>query len=356
MVAALTGGCTGSAPEERKAESPPTRTAATRTVTGFDPPAGALTTGRRVRVGSLPDSLDLADALDAPTLAERPIDRSILLAQVSLFSRDPLADALGRGSVYLLSQRGEWRRVRLDDYGFARSYGEMGVALSDDGRRIALNDNYRQVIVVVDVASGRFVRHKVPAPVAITLKWTPDGRRLLFSDRRRDLPGWSLDVRTGAVKETPYGVWFWEDDPAGRVVDLTDAGRLRTWRGDRQVHSATLAYPDLGGAYPIAAGELLAVRQDRSRVGGRRAPRGVAVFQPRSGDLVAFLDLGSQIGWTGPLVWPDARTLLMHDGKSGKMRLWDILAARLSPVTRVANHGGDAMLAVDALRDAADQG
>ncbi len=70
--------------------------------------------------------------------------------------------------MYLLSQRGEWRRVRLDDYGFARSYGEMGVALSDDGRRIALDDNYRQVIVVVDVASGRFVvrrcRHEWPSP------------------------------------------------------------------------------------------------------------------------------------------------------------------------------------------------
>lgn len=332
-------------------------TPSTPRATGFHPAAKVVTRlgdgrhqPRSGRAGLLPPSLDLSDAIGAPTLAERPIGGAVLVAQVSLDSRDPDAGRLGDGLPYVLSRRGEWRRVRLEDYGYARSYGEMGVALSDDGQRLALNDNARRVIMVVDVATGTFVRHPVPAKEAVTMKWTSDNGQVLFSDRfRRKMPGWSLDVTTGAVTRTPYRVWFSDDDGAGRIWELTNRGRLRGWHGHRLVAGAALAFPDLGGAYPIAAGELFAVMQFASKVGGLPAPRGVAVFAPGSGDLVAFLDLGRDLGWTSPLGWLDGRTLLLHDAQQGVMRLWDTQAHRLSEVTRFGNHGVHVEVALLAL-------
>lgn len=216
--------------------------------------------------------------------------------------------------------------------------------------QVSLDSRDRRVIVVVDVATGTFVRHPVPAKEAVTMKWTSDNGQVLFSDRfRRKMPGWSLDVTTGAVTRTPYRVWFSDDDGAGRIWELTNRGRLRGWHGHRLVAGAALAFPDLGGAYPIAAGELFAVMQFASKVGGLPAPRGVAVFAPGSGDLVAFLDLGRDLGWTSPLGWLDGRTLLLHDAQQGVMRLWDTQAHRLSEVTRFGNHGVHVEVALLAL-------
>lgn len=231
------------------------------------------------------------------------------MAQVSIFSTDPAAENLTDGLPYLLSQGGEWRRLDLRDYGFARTYG--GAALSPDGRHIALNDIGRQTMAVVELATGNVVRHQIPAREAITLKWSPDGRHLSFSDRHREqAPGWTLNTIPGTVVETPYRVWWSEHDAVGNIWELTANGSLRRWRDGQIAATARLDYPDLGRAYPLAAGRLFAV-----------SPSSIPLPVTWSGSSASGREPGGHgryVGWTPTRsCLPTARAAAFGHGRLG---------------------------------------
>lgn len=351
LMLAVALGCTSS-PADPEPSKTVRESTSSITPVGFDPPSKLIDhlraldqSPRTARASALPARLDVNDSRTGPTLAEEPIGRAVLMAQVSIFSTDPAAENLTDGLPYLLSQGGEWRRLDLRDYGFARTYGEMGAALSPDGRHIALNDIGRQTMAVVELATGDVVRHQIPAREAITLKWSPDGRHLSFSDRhRKQAPGWTLNTITGTVVETPYRVWWSEHDAVGNIWELTANGSLRRWRDGQIAATARLDYPDLGRAYPLAAGRLFAVSQFQRKVSSRSAPRGVAVFDPATSDLVRFLRLGARTGWTRPLRWLDADTLLLADGPSGRIWTWKVGAGRTTALARVEPSGLDLRL------------
>jgi hypothetical protein len=283
--------------------------------------------------------IDLMTALAAPTIDEEPVARGLLLAQVSLFRTD-VNPAIPSGQPYLMTMGGEWRQFDLDRYGFETpTYGELTMALSRDGRNVALSD--RSGLVTVDLATQAFQRFDLPADEAVAVMWSTDAATLHFKDRngiRQCGPkGCVLDVATGDLDEAPYNVGYSATGAAGEVVEVqgwntSHPARVVTHTADAPPTVTELAYraiPSTGGG--PAAGRSVAFPQCSNRK--RRDESGVVVVEPSTGAVVALLssNRGSPCALNAQ-TWLTSRHLIVNNWQTGDLWLWDVGAKSVSKV------------------------
>lgn len=284
--------------------------------------------------------IDLMTALAAPTIDEEPVKRGMLLAQVSLF-RTGVDPAIPSGQPYLLTLGGEWRQFDLGRYGFeAPTYGELSMALSPDGRHVALADP--SGLVTVDLGTLAFRRFDLPVDEAVAMRWSADAATLHFRDRngtRQCGPkGCVLDVATGDVDEVSYEVFLAAPRYAGEVIEVQGWTRSRPARivahtGDEPPTVTEMAYraiPSTGGG-PAAARDVAFAQCSNKRQ--RRDESGVVVVEPSTGALVGLLS--ARRG--GPCAlnaqtWLTAGHLVVSNWQTGDLWLWNVGTKSVSRV------------------------
>lgn len=354
-VAALCGvllgatGCTAGVTPDTGASPAPERTVASATATpsppqSLDPIPGALRLA--LPSASTPTEvsidLDLMSAVAAPTVDEAPIGKGLLLAQLSLFSRDDNYESIRPGHPYLMTQTGEWRQFDLSRYGFgASAYGEMSMAISPDGRKVALADP--SGLVTVDLRTNTFKRFDLPVGEAVGLEWSPDGSALSFKDRfDKTRPcgpkGCTFDVTTEDLAALPYNLFYAAQGVAGQAFEVEGSTKSRpaqviTYQADAAPTVAELAYR----ASPATAGGPAAARylafSQCSNTRNARDGSGVVVVEPSTGEVVAMLanEQGRECR-LGVQSWLTDRQLLVDDWPSGDLWLWDVQSERVSRV------------------------
>ncbi|RYC05779.1 hypothetical protein [Nocardioides zhouii] len=287
-------------------------------------------------------------AVSAPTVDDAPVGRGMLLAQLNLFSTDDNAEAIRVGHPYLMTQTGKWRQFDLQRYGFgARAYGELSMALSRDGRRVALADP--SGLVTVDLRDNTFRRFDVPGdlPVdvdhAVALEWSEDAATLFFKDRNGrgacGPKGCALDVTTGGLSKVPYNKFYATPGVVGETFEVQGANSSHPARvithqvgiAPSVVNLDFRLFPTTGGG-PAAASHLAFPQCSRNR--RARDTSGVVVVDPSTGEVVAMLaNERSGECHLGAQVWLTNRHLLVDDWRSGGLWLWDVHSER---VVRVA--------------------
>lgn len=284
--------------------------------------------------------IDLMTALAAPTIDEEPVERGMLLAQVSLFRTD-VDPAIPSGQPYLLTLGGEWRQFDLGRYGFeAPTYGELSMALSPDGRHVALADP--SGLVTVDLGTLAFRRFDLPVDEAVAMRWSADAATLHFRDRngtRQCGPkGCVLDVSTGDLDEVSYEVFLAAPRYAGEVIEVQGWTRSRPARivahtADAPPAVTEMAYraiPSTGGG-PAAGRDVAFAQCSNKRE--RRDESGVVVVKLSTGALVGLLS--TRRG--GPCAlnaqtWLTAGHLVVSNWQTGDLWLWDVGTKSVSRV------------------------
>lgn len=153
----------------------------------------------------------LADSLGAQAVSQPRLDRAMLLAREAV-----AMDSQSRTQSELLST------VLRAPY-VLRTYHENlnrlnGIALSPDGKILALADNNDNV-VVEDAATGRLLKRL--ATEANFVAFAPDGALLLLQHGAQTFTGFlRVDPRTGAV----IGMWRFPESVLGRSTVRRDTG------------------------------------------------------------------------------------------------------------------------------------
>ena len=292
--------------------------------------------------------LDLMSAVAAPTVDDAPVGRGMLLAQLSLFSTDDRYTEIRAGHPYLLTQAGDWRQFDLQRYGFgAVAYGEMSMAISSDGRRVALADP--SGLVAVDLRDNTFRRFDVPGdlPVdvdhAVALEWSADGATLFFKDRNgRQTPcgpkGCSLDVASGDLAAVPFNMFYATPGVAGEAFEVQGPNTSRPARviTHRAGAARTVVELDFRTSPYTAGGPAAASHVAFSQCSHRRRARdagGVVVVEPSTGTVVAMLaNTQRRECYLGAQAWLTDRHLLVDDWQSGDLWMWDVRSERVSKV------------------------
>ena len=242
--------------------------------------------------------IDLGEALSAPLVDAAPVEAGMLLAQLSLFSTDPDYAAIRPGQPYLMTSTGAWRQFDLAQYGFeSEPYGELSMAISSDGRKVAFADP--SGLVVVNLEGNTFERFELPVQHEVAMMWSPDGSTLLFKDRHAGRKpcgpmGCTLEVSTGHLSPVPYDVFYSAYGNQGVVFELKAAdeepasGRVRTYQRNVLAAEMPLEYqfiPHTAGG-PAGARDV-AFSQCR-QPGGAEVP-GVVVVDAASGRMISWL-------------------------------------------------------------------
>lgn len=310
--------------------------------------------------------LHLRDARSAPALADAPVPRGLLTAtQEPWTERDhePLGvDPVHQ--VFVVTPDAQWRRIPLDDYG--RFHDEPVPTLSPDGRRVAISEGGNRAMVVIDLASGTHRRYPTPTRDPVFVQWSPQGDALKFVSRDKAVSlGYELDLRTGRVTETAYGVVWASYGRSRRTVlevakGRTGAGEVRRYRDGVRVAAQPLEYPRLMGAAPQAL-RYVAFAHDASRRTRAQGDRdGVAVVDPRDGRLVGLLTTdGFRRTWTSTETWITPAALAVVSSRPGTVRLWNVETGRVERLAQFRNRGMHVSLAsaqVAALLREADRG
>lgn len=356
LCGALLGvtGCSDGGTPDTGASPSPERTVASATATpspslALDPiPEAlrlALPAASTPAEGSI--DLDLMSAVAAPTVDEAPVSRGMLLAQLNLFSTDDHSAQIRSGHPYLMTQAGEWRQFDLRRYGFgARAYGELSMAISQDGRRVALADP--SGLATVDLRDNTFRRFDVPGdlPVdvdhAVALEWSADAATLFFKDRNGrgacGPKGCALDVTTGDLSKVPYNQFYSTPGVLGETFEVQGTNtsrpaRVITHQAGAAPTVANIDFrtsPTTGGG-PAAASHVAFPQCPRRRTA--RDADGVVVVEPSTGAVVGMLanEQGRECH-LGAQVWLTNRHLLVNDWQSGDLWLWDVHSERVFKV------------------------
>ncbi|CAB4960845.1 unannotated protein [freshwater metagenome] len=354
-VAALCGallvatGCSAGVTADTVAPPAPERTAGST----------ASPTSPSEALGSIPDALrqtlptatepveggidiDLMSAIAAPMVDEAPVGRGMLLAQLLLESTDANRETIRAGHPYLMTQTGDWRQFDLQRYGFgAVAYGELSMAISSDGRKVALADP--SGLVTVDLRNNGFRRFNLPVHHAVAMVWSSDGATLFLKDRHSSKrpcgpKGCALDVTTGDLTAVPYDLFYATPGAVAETFEVKGStksrpGRVITYQGGAASTSVELAYR----ISPYTAGGPTAARHvafpQCSLTPKAREAGGVVVVEPPTGTVVAML--ASKPGrqcHLGAQAWLTDRHLLVDDWRSGDLWLWDVQNERVSHV------------------------
>lgn len=364
LCVALLGatGCSARVTAETVPPPAPERTTATGTSTPSPPQTLgpipdalrlSLPTANAPTEGSI--DIDLMSAITAPTVDEAPVERGMLLAQLSLFSGDDSYTAIRTGHPYLMTQAGDWRQFNLRRYGLrAPAYGELSMAISPDGHQVALADP--SGLVTVDLRDNDFRRFDLPVRHAVGMAWSADGAMLFLKDRDSRMgpcgpKGCALDVTTGDLAAVPYNMFHATPGVVGEAFEVQHSiksrpARVITYRAGAASTVAELAYrtsPYTAGG--LAAASHVAFSQcsfnPRARDGG-----GVVVVEPSAGTVVAMLanEQGRQCQ-LGAQAWLTDRHLLVDDWQSGDLWLWDVRGRRVSKVATSQTTGVNVQVA-----------
>lgn len=355
LVAALLGlavGLTGCSSKPDVAgpepQSDATPRAPTRSASPEPPERGPIPAGLRVAlpaVRAVPavDSIvvDLAEAVDAPTVDEAPVEAGMLLAQLSLFSTDDAYETIRPGQPYLMTRAGQWRQFDLARYGFgSTAYGELSMTISSDGRDVAFAAP--SGLVTVDLRDNAFRWFDLPVHHAVALEWSPDASTLFLKDRhshRRPCgpKGCALDVSTGRLSPVPFDLFYSTNGSADVVFELKNAtkkkpGHVISHREGMPPTAVPLQYltsASTGGG-PAAAQAVAYAQCTRSR--GVR-DTGVVVVDSASGHVVSMLESAQRPACRlGAQSWLNDRQLLVDDWVNGDMWLWDVTRKRVRHV------------------------
>lgn len=285
--------------------------------------------------------IDLAEAAQARTVEQAPVGRGMLMAQLNPFAPGDAPTGVDPGQPYLMTRAGAWRRFDLARYGLeVPAYGELSMAISPDGRHVALADP--SGLVTVDLRDNRFSRFDLPVREALVVEWSPDASTLLIKDRHsRRRPcgpqGCALDVATGRLVPVSFNLFSSTRGDGGAMVEVVPPG------GGRPAQIAT----HLDGAAPSAV--PVQYRTAVSTAGGPAAARyvayaqcthlrrvrhaGVVVADPSSGRVVAMLENDRRPACRlGARSWVDDRRLLVDDWTTGDLWLWDVIGRRVQRV------------------------
>jgi hypothetical protein len=304
--------------------------------------------------------IDLTEAATAPSVDEAPVGAGMLLAQLNLFSTDDSRGTVTTGQPYLMTRAGEWRQFDLTRYGFgADTYGELSMAISSDGRRVAFADP--SGLATVDLRDNTFKRFDLPAHHAIMLEWSPDGTTLFLKDRnshRRPCgpKGCVLDVSTGRLSAVPFDLFNSTHGSDGAVVEIamTTSGhgsQILTHREGLPPTKVPLQYrtaaSTAGG--PAAARD---VAYAQCTVPGRSRDPGVIVVDAASGHPISMLTRGQERACRlGAESWLTDRHLLVGDWVSADLWLWDVPRQRLRQVARGVTTGVNVSVADEVMAD-----
>ena len=361
-VAALCGvllgatGCSAGVTPETSPPGTPERTVATATSTPSPRQArGPIPDALRLRLPSedaVPSKgrvdIDLMSAVAAPTIDEAPVSRGMLLAQLNLFSTDDHSVEVRAGHPYLMTSAGEWRQFDLRRYGLgARAYGELSMAISRDGTRVALADP--SGLVTVDLRDNTFRRFDVPGDLsvdvnhAVALEWSADGSNLFFKDRHSGQTpcgpkGCSLNVATGDLAAVSYNLFYATPGAVGEAFEVQGSTTGRPARVIKHQAGAAPSVVDLDfRTSPYTAGGPAAASHVAfSQCSHRRRARdagGVVVVEPSTGRVLAMLaNKQGHECHLGAQVWLTNRHLLVDDWQNGDLWLWDVQSERISRV------------------------
>lgn len=355
LVAALLGlvvgltGCSsqpdvaGPEPQSDATPSEPTRSARPERPKRGPIPAGLRVALPAVRAVPAVDSIviDLAEAVDAPSVDEAPVEAGMLLAQLNLFSTDDAYETIRSGQPYLMTRAGQWRQFDLARYGFgATTYGELSMTISSDGRDVAFAAP--SGLVTVDLRDNTFRRFDLPVHHAVGLEWSSDASTLFLKDRnshRRPCgpKGCALDLSTGRLSAVPFDLFYSTHGNADVVLELKNATKKQpvhviSHREGMPPTAVSLQYltsvSTVGG--PAAAQEVAYAQCTRSR--GVR-DTGVVVVDSTSGHAVSMLESTQRPACRlGAQSWLNDRQLLVDDWVSGDMWLWDVTRKRVQHV------------------------
>ena len=294
-----------------------------------------------------------------------PVEAGMLLAQLSLFSTDPDYAAIRPGQPYLMTSTGAWRQFDLAQYGFeSEPYGELSMAISSDGRKVAFADP--SGLVVVNLEGNTFERFELPVQHEVAMMWSPDGSTLLFKDRHAGRKpcgpmGCTLEVSTGHLSPVPYDVFYSAYGNQGVVFELKAAdeepasGRVRTYQRNVLAAEMPLEYqfiPHTAGG-PAGARDV-AFSQCR-QPGGAEVP-GVVVVDAASGRMISWL---SNPSWKscrlGALAWSTDDRLIVNDWISGAVWSWDVPRRRARQIAVGVTSGVHLDVADDVMTDRFDR-
>jgi hypothetical protein len=302
--------------------------------------------------------LDLADAVEAPSVDEAPVAAGMLLAQLGLFSTDDGYETIGPGQPFLMTRWGEWRRLDLGRYGFgATVYGELSMAISADGRHLAFSDP--SALVAVDLRDNTFERFELPVDEAITLEWSPDASSLLLKDRHPDgrpcgPKGCRLDLDTGRLTAVPFDLFHSAHGADGEVVELRTtsprrSGVVLTHRDGRAPTRSVLQYlTSAGTAGGPAVARYVAFARCGRRVG--KPDSGVVVADPASGSVVSMLTSAQRPTCRlGARSWLSDQHLVVDDWRTGDLWLWDVAHQRVVQLADGRTSGINVSVAADVM-------
>lgn len=309
--------------------------------------------------------LDLDDAATAATLREAPVRRALLAAELSIWSpethsEDPVSGHGEAGIVYLLTPRGEWRRVDFADYP-GRFHSEPQFELSPDGGRLALGVGAERSIVVVDLHDNSHRRYRLPVRSPIRMSWSPDGAAITFSPRNKMAgrhPGYELDLGSGEVAGTPYVVPYSAyDTTRDEVVELGRDGsgrwHLNGYRGGELRAERWLQYGGFGGLDPVVRRYVAYEYRTRPahRAQGARGDA-IVVVDPDTGALRRMLtDDRLRRTWTYAAGWVSDTELVYVSGKPGVVRVWNVESGHTRTFARFADRGIHVSIARHAVAD-----
>ncbi len=286
--------------------------------------------------------IDLMSAISAPTVDEAPVERGMLLAQLLLDSTDEHRETIRVGHPYLMTQAGDWRQFDLQRYGFgAVAYVELSMAISSDGRKVALADP--SGLVTVDLRNNDFRRFNLPVHHAVAMEWSADGETLFLKDRHSSKrpcgpKGCALDVTNGDLTAVPYNLFYATPDVVGEVFEVKGSTKSRPARITTHQAGAAPTVVDVDyRTSPYTHGCPTAARHvafPQCSLNPRaREPGGVVVVEPSTGMVVAML--ASKRGLQchlGAQEWLTDRHLLVDDWRTGDLWLWDVHGERVSKV------------------------
>ena len=370
-VAALCGallgatGCSAGVTAETGPPPAPERTVASATSTPSPPQAlESIPDALRLRLPTANAPMEgridigLMSAIAAPTVDEAPVGRGMLLAQVLLDSADDNREAIRVGHPYLMTQTGDWRQFDLQRYGFdAVAYVELSMAISSDGRKVALADP--SGLVTVDLRNNDFRRFDLPVHHAVAMVWSSDGATLFLKDRHNSKrpcgpKGCALNVTSGDLVAVPYNMFYAAPD-VGEAFEVKGSTKSRparviTHQAGVTSNVAELAYR----ASPYTAGGPTAARHvafpQCSLTPRAREAGGVVVVEPSAGTVVAMLatEQGRQCH-LGAQAWLTDRHLLVDDWQSGDLWLWDVQCERVSKVATSQTTGVNVQVASEVM-------
>lgn len=282
------------------------------------------------------DELDLNQAVDAPTVVEAPVPRALLVSQLSPFSPEPdtVAASVVVGRPYLLTPSGEWRRVEPSDYGLP-AHVEQPVALSRDGRSLALAGGDPARLVVLDLASGRVATRSLPSPAPVGLRWSHDGSEISWFDRADPAVTYRYRVSTARiVRSTIHSLRATYVGVGSAIVEVRPSGSLR-FHGDADAREQALEHPRLArGGAQASGGRFVAWARSAT------AEVGVVVVDPGTGRLQAALTAPDERRLRlSPGAWLSPDDLLLTQWSTGSIFVWNVLSREVVRIGRFATRG-----------------